>query len=70
MDASQSKPAPAGDLSLAPKDSQNIAELEYEKESGGGMPVTSAFASLPRLASIRKFWRLFLFGLGVSISGM
>jgi hypothetical protein len=70
MDVSQNKAAPAGDLSLAPKDSHNVAELEYEKETGNGMPVTSAFATLPRLASIRKFWRLFLFGLGVSISGM
>lgn len=70
MDVSQTKADPTRDLSLAPKDSHSVAELEYEKETSTGMPVTSAFATLPRLASIRKFWRLFLFGLGVATSGM
>lgn len=70
MDVSQTKSAANGEFSLAPKDSNHVAELEYEKESGTGMPVTSAFATLPRLAAIRKFWRLFLYGLGVAMSGM
>lgn len=70
MDASLAKSPQTGDLGLEPKNSQQVAELEFEKEQTSDLPVTSAFATLGRLESIRKFWRLFIFGLSVSISGM
>ncbi|KAH6876392.1 general substrate transporter [Thelonectria olida] len=33
-------------------------------------PVTSAFASLTRAQCVKKFWRLYAIGLGVSLAGM
>jgi hypothetical protein len=39
-----------------------------DKLSAG--PPRSAFAEFSRTQILRKFWRLYLFGLGVSLAGM
>lgn len=57
------------------KDEQQVVEMEVEgvkKDlTGSGIdPVSSAYASWTRSAMIRKFWRLYLTGLMVSIGGM
>jgi len=56
------------------KDDGLVTEAEFAKlgkDDNGDVPaVTSAFATLSRSAALRKFWRLFAFGLSVSISGM
>lgn len=71
MDPVASKTAEQAEIhdSLS-KDNQHVAELEFEKPQVEALPVTSAFATLPRAACIRKFWRLFAAGLCVAISGM
>lgn len=33
-------------------------------------PVVSAFATWSKAACVRKFWRLYLTGLGISLAGM
>lgn len=71
MDASQNKSdEPVEITGSLSNTTHHVAELEFEKNNNEGVPLTSAFASLPRLAAIRKFWRLYLSGLGVAISGM
>ncbi|KAG4259894.1 hypothetical protein FPRO03_12544 [Fusarium proliferatum] len=47
------------------------AELEHDEKKGtGDVAPTSAFASLTRAQCVRKFWRLYITGLGVSLAGM
>lgn len=39
-------------------------------EKPGVEPVVSAFATWSKAACVRKFWRLYLTGLGISLAGM
>ncbi|KAG8353792.1 hypothetical protein FVEN_g8177 [Fusarium venenatum] len=41
-----------------------------EKKGAGDVAPTSAFVGLTRAQSVRKFWRLYVTGLGVSLAGM
>jgi hypothetical protein len=47
------------------------AENEHDEKKGtGDAAPTSAFAGLTRAQCVRKFWRLYITGLGVSLAGM
>ncbi|KAG5747361.1 hypothetical protein H9Q70_009954 [Fusarium xylarioides] len=47
------------------------AEHEHDEKKGtGDTAPTSAFAGLTRAQCVRKFWRLYITGLGVSLAGM
>ncbi|KNB20691.1 hypothetical protein FOXG_17554 [Fusarium oxysporum f. sp. lycopersici 4287] len=47
------------------------AEHEHDEKKGAGDAApTSAFAGLTRAQCVRKFWRLYITGLGVSLAGM
>ncbi|KAF5559111.1 general substrate transporter [Fusarium phyllophilum] len=47
------------------------AEHEHDEKKGtGDVAPTSAFAGLTRAQCVRKFWRLYITGLGVSLAGM
>jgi hypothetical protein len=51
----------------------DIAQAEHEhdeKKGTGDAAPTSAFAGLTRAQCVRKFWRLYITGLGVSLAGM
>lgn len=52
---------------------ENVTALEYvhkEFNPDGVAPVTSAFADWSRAACVKKFWRLYMIGLMVSVGGM
>lgn len=50
----------------------NIVEFENTGAKGENetSAVTSAYASWTRAECVRKFWRLYITGLGVSMAGM
>lgn len=52
----------------------DICLEDTTKHNHGGpsleLPLVSAFASHTRLQILRKFWRLYLIGIGVSLGGM
>lgn len=57
------------------KDKQQVVEMEVDDvkndiSESDMEPVSSAFAGWTRSAMVKKFWRLYLTGLIVSIGGM
>lgn len=47
-----------------------VQEEDIKKQSHHDAAPTSAFATLTRAQCVRKFWRLYITGLGVSLAGM
>lgn len=56
------------------KDEKSVVEMELDSAKRPSEdeiePITSAYASFTRAALMRKFWRLYLTGLMVSLGGM
>jgi len=53
------------------KDEKTVVEMERKPAPENEIePITSAYASFTRAALMRKFWRLYLTGLMVSLGGM
>lgn len=51
------------------KAADTVDVVHDEKEHHNAVP-TSAFAALTRAQCVKKFWRLYITGLGVSLAGM
>jgi hypothetical protein len=57
----------------AEKKEHSVDHLEMDEKNfaaADDAPVVSAFATLTRAQCVKKFWRLYMAGLGVSIAGM
>jgi hypothetical protein len=53
------------------KEQADVVQEEHgEKGAHEATAVTSAFAGLTRAQCVKKFWRLYITGLGVSLAGM
>lgn len=70
-------PANANDISEMEVGKDDVDHLERSEsrdskvsKNDDGPQVISAFANLPARLAIRKFWRLYLCGLSVSLAGM
>ena len=57
------------DKTVMEKDVDTADVIHDEKEHHTAVP-TSAFATLTRAQCVKKFWRLYITGLGVSLAGM
>jgi hypothetical protein len=54
------------------QDKEDVLHIEKDGQSPDEQIVTvsSAYATLTRSQVVRKFWRLYLTGLGISMAGM